>query len=47
MLEQCQRESKDHNTLSNVYSLQVIPRLQNIAEDQLKQHKKVLCVKKL
>jgi len=41
MLEQCQRESKDHNTLSTIYLSHVIPRLQAASEDITRLHKKV------
>nr|CAB3266566.1 SLIT-ROBO Rho GTPase-activating protein 3-like [Phallusia mammillata] len=40
MLEQCQRESKDHGTLSNIYLNHVIPRLQMTSEDVGRLHKK-------
>ncbi|XP_078485711.1 SLIT-ROBO Rho GTPase-activating protein 1-like isoform X2 [Ciona intestinalis] len=40
MLEQCQRESKDHQSLSNIYANHFIPRLQIVVEDAIRLHKK-------
>lgn len=41
MLEQCQRESKDHGMLSTIYLNHIIPRLQMLSEDVGRLHKKV------
>uniref|UniRef100_H2YF30 F-BAR domain-containing protein n=1 Tax=Ciona savignyi TaxID=51511 RepID=H2YF30_CIOSA len=40
MLEECQRESKDHQALSNIYGNHVVPRLQMVVEDSIRLHKK-------
>jgi len=42
LLEQCQRESRDHSMISHLYSTQMLPRLQFLNEDVTRVHKMVI-----
>ena len=41
LLEQCQRESRDHSMMSHLYTTQMLPRIQYLNEDVTRVHKKV------